>query len=238
MYTIKDMSQRTGLSAKTFRYYDKIGLLKPTVIGMNGYRYYDDSVFDRLHAILLYRELEFSLTDIKRILDDPGYDRRTALTDQISVLEKKIAHFESVLNQARHLQKGEETMEFDVYSQEEIQALQEEAKNRWGNTSAYQDFESKPSQPFGSVIKEMMDLLAQFGQLKESSPQDEAVQDLVRAYQNYISEHFYPCSSEVLAGLGKMYLEDNRFSQVIDQTGGEGTAKFVSEAIHEYCRHN
>lgn len=236
MRTIKEMCLLTGLSAKTFRYYDKIGLLRPTRIGDNGYRYYDDCSLARLQEILLYRALEFPLKDIKTILDNPSYDREAALSDQISLLEKKVSHLESVLAHARRLQKGEEAMTFKVFNQDELDNIQAEAKNRWGDSQAYQEFEQKEGMNFGQLSSEMTQLLARFGQFKDQSPEAPEVQELVKTYQDYISENFYPCTLEVLAGLGQMYLTDNRFSQTIDQAGGEGTAAFVSQAIAHYSK--
>lgn len=89
MKTVKEMSQISGISVRTLHYYDQIGLLTPSFIGENGYRFYDMDAFERLQEILLFRELEFPLKKIKEILSDPSYDKEEALCEQIKWLELK-----------------------------------------------------------------------------------------------------------------------------------------------------
>ena len=82
----------------------------------------------------------------------------------------------------------------------------------------------------------MMDLFKQLGALKHLSPADSAVQGRIAALQAFITENYYLCTSEILAGLGRMYTGDERFRQNIDKTGGKGTAAFTAKAIELYCR--
>ena len=82
----------------------------------------------------------------------------------------------------------------------------------------------------------MTAIMSTFGQLKESNPGDDSVQEQVKVLQDYISQHFYACDQTVLAGLGQMYQTDNRFSSFIDKVGGSGTAVFLAEAIRMYCQ--
>lgn len=89
MKTVKEVSKLAGVSVRTLHYYDTIGLLKPTEVTGAGYRLYDDTALERLQAILLFRELEFSLKEIKNIMDSSGFDRRKALEQQIKLLELK-----------------------------------------------------------------------------------------------------------------------------------------------------
>ena len=95
---------------------------------------------------------------------------------------------------------------------------------------------SKEEESFPEVTKEMTTIMSTFGQLKEYNPGDDSVQKQVKALQDYISQHFYPCDQTVLAGLGQMYQTDNRFSNFIDKVGGAGTAAFLAEAIRIYCQ--
>ena len=87
MKTVKEVSRLTGVSVRALHHYDAIGLLKPIRVTEAGYRLYDDTALARLQSILLFRELEFPLRDIKRILDDPNFDQSAALADQIKLLE-------------------------------------------------------------------------------------------------------------------------------------------------------
>ncbi|HEK9133432.1 TPA: MerR family transcriptional regulator [Streptococcus equi subsp. equi] len=235
MKTVKEVSQLTGLSVRTLH---EIGLLPPTMVGENGYRFYDAAALRRLQDILLFRELAFPLKTIKQLLDSPSYDQQAALAAQIKMLELRKAHLEKVIAHARTLQKGEETMTFDIYSKSQLEAFQLEAKERWGETEAYMVYEAKVNQPSAEqLIKDMGEIFSIFGRMLDQPVAELAVQQQVKALQDYISQHFYDCSTEILSALGCMYLEDDRFRAAIDHMGGAGTAAFVSRAISYYCQH-
>ncbi|ASB97579.1 MerR family transcriptional regulator [Streptococcus equi] len=235
MKTVKEVSQLTGLSVRTLH---EIGLLPPTMVGENGYRFYDAAALRRLQDILLFRELAFPLKTIKQLLDSPSYDQQAALAAQIKMLELRKAHLEKVIAHARTLQKGEETMTFDIYSKSQLEAFQLEAKERWGETEAYMAYEAKVNQPSAEqLIKDMGEIFSIFGRMLDQPVAELAVQQQVKALQDYISQHFYDCSTEILSALGCMYLEDDRFRAAIDHMGGAGTAAFVSRAISYYCQH-
>ncbi|AWN20273.1 MerR family transcriptional regulator [Streptococcus sobrinus] len=164
------------------------------------------------------------------------YDHK-AIAEQIKLLELKKAHLEGVLAHARRLQDGGDTMTFTAFDKSQLEALETEAKERWGDTQAYQAFAAKTDQKdFAKMTGEMSVVMAEFGRLKNLAVTDDKVQTQVKVLQDYISENFYLCSPEILASLGKMYVADNRFSQTIDQVGGVGTAQFVSQAIAHYCK--
>ncbi|MFM0762261.1 MerR family transcriptional regulator [Streptococcus suis] len=237
MKTVKEMSQLSGISVRTLHYYDEINLLTPSFIAENGYRYYDNEAFEKLQEILLFRELEFPLKEIKKIVGNAAYDREAALKDQIQLLELKKKHLEKVIKHAKSLQqKGENYMNFEVFDKSDLLAFQEEAKERWGNTTAFQEFSAKTNQEgFAQISAEMSGIMMEFGQLKKLSADDSKVQSQVEVLKTYISDNFYECTNEVLASLGQMYALDNRFSHYIDHAGGPGTATFVSQAIAIYC---
>ena len=112
MMTVKEASRLTGISIRTLQYYDKLGLL-PAMRTESGYRLYDDAALERLQQILLFRELEFPLRDIRTILDNPNFDRRKALRQQIELLTLKKQHLEDLIRLARTLQvAGGHTMQF------------------------------------------------------------------------------------------------------------------------------
>ncbi|MEG3270243.1 MerR family transcriptional regulator [Streptococcus suis] len=237
MKTVKEMSQLSGISVRTLHYYDEINLLTPSFIAENGYRYYDNEAFEKLQEILLFRELEFPLKEIKKIVGNAAYDREAALKDQIQLLELKKKHLEKVIKHAKSLQqKGENYMNFEVFDKSDLLAFQEEAKERWGNTTAFQEFSAKTNQEgFAQISAEMSGIMMEFGKMKNLSADDSKVQKQVEVLKAYISENFYNCTNEILASLGQMYIADNRFTQFIDQVGGPGTASFVSQAIAIYC---
>lgn len=109
MKTVKEMSQISVISVRTLHYYDQIGLLPPSFIGENGYRFYDMDAFERLQEILLFRELEFPLKRIKEILSDPSYDKEEALCEQIKWLELKKSIWKKLFVMPSPGRKMEET---------------------------------------------------------------------------------------------------------------------------------
>ncbi|HGK5843576.1 TPA: MerR family transcriptional regulator [Streptococcus agalactiae] len=237
MKTVKEISHISGISVRTLHYYDEIDLLPPSFVGENGYRYYDDESLIKLQEILLFKELEFPLKKIKEIMDSPNYDRNQALLDQIRWLELKKQRLEEVIEHAESIQRGKNMSDFTAYNQEELEAFQEEARTRWGDTDSYKEFENSYSKnDFSMISQAMSQIFKDFGQLKELSPTDEKVQKQVQILQDYITAQFYNCTNDLLASLGIMYIQDERFQRSIDNWGGQGTALFVSKAIDSYCQ--
>ncbi len=106
MMTVNEVSKLTGVSIRTLQYYDQIGLLHPTGYTESGYRLYDDMALETLQQILLFRELEFPLKDIKGIITAPDFDRNLALEQQIELLTLKKEHLENLILFARGI-KGD-----------------------------------------------------------------------------------------------------------------------------------
>lgn len=159
-----------------------------------------------------------------------------ALIEQIKQLELQKARLEKVIAHAKALQKGGEKMTFTCYSKTQLKALEEEAEKHWGKTKAYLTYTSRANQKDSEQFsKEMKSIFRKFGQLSARSVTDQAVQNQVTILQNYISQEFYDCTREELAGLGAIYIADERFKEYIDQIGGPKTAEFVSRAIEHFC---
>lgn len=237
MRTVKEVSRLTGVSVRTLHHYDAIGLLKPTKITDAGYRLYDDTAVCRLQNILLFRELQFPLKEIKEILDTPDFDADMALVQQIRLLELQYEHIGELLSFAREMkEKGVHKMEFDVFDKSGIERYKEEVKERWGQSEAYREFvqRQQKGETFEKTETQMMSLFTEIGMLREQPPADRKVQDKIRELQSFITDHYYNCSNEILKNLGVMYTEDERFRQNIDKAGGSGTAAFVRQAIEVY----
>ena len=116
MMTVQKVSQLTGVSIRTLQYYDRIGLLPPTEYTDAGYRLYDDKALDTLQQILLFRELEFPLKDIGKIIGSPDFDRNKALEQQIELLTLKKEHIENLIDLARGIQLlGVRHLKFDAF---------------------------------------------------------------------------------------------------------------------------
>lgn len=238
MMTVKQVSELTGVSIRTLRYYDEIGLLPPASHTEGGYRLYDDTALERLQQILLFRELEFPLKDIVRIVSSPDFDRKQALEQQIELLELKRKRLDDLISFARRIKViGVRAVDFTAFDTSKIDEYTQRAKEKWGNTQAYEEFSQKKrsAEENQQVMEDFMQLFAEFGKLKEGSPESDDAQAMVKKLQGFITEHFYTCTNEILSGLGKMYAADGEFRDNINSAGGNGTAEFAAKAIAVYC---
>ncbi len=240
MRKVHEVSELTGVSVRALQYYDKIGLLCPSEHSAAGYRLYADADLEKLQQILLFRELEFPLKEIKQIINDPCFDNDKALEQQIELLLLKKEHIDELIGLARRIKlKGVTTLDFSAFDSSKLEEYSARAKASWGQTPEYKEFEVKDS---GRTPGEKQDLLDRlmgvfidFGTIKDHAPDSDEAQQLVKKLQEFISEHFYNCSDQVLAGLGKMYGCGGEFTQNINAAAGEGTAEFASAAIAVYC---
>ncbi len=239
MYTVHQVSRKTGVSVRTLHHYDAIGLLKPAQVTPAGYRMYNDETLMRLQSILMFRELRFSLSEIKAMLDSPDFDMRKALFQQIELLEKERAHIDRLIDCARSIQeKGVKAFMFDALDRTEMEAYKKEAYEKWGETAAWQEYASRKVTPdqHQQAAKDMMVLFGEMGAVKHLPPESDEAQAKVKALQQFITDNFYTCTKEILKNLGLMYTQHDRFRQSIDSVGGEGTAAFVQKAIEIYCK--
>lgn len=236
---IKEFAEFTGVSVRTLHYYDEIGLLKPAQIDEHtGYRFYDENSLLRMQEILFYRELDFSLKSIGEILSSPNYDKEKALAEQKKLLTLKKERLERLISAIDGAVKGENVMKaFDNYEFEKHKA---EAQARWGKTDAYKEYAEKTKNyskdKWNSLAEGMNDILAEFAVCMKNGaePDSTEAQNLVEMLQNHITENYYICTNEILAGLGQRYVVDERFKKNIDKHA-DGTAEFLSEAIETYC---
>lgn len=241
MKTVKEVSKLTGVSVRTLHHYDAIDLLKPAKVTEAGYRLYDDVSLQRLHAILLLKELQFSLKDIKEILDAPGFDPMEALAQQIGLLELKRQHLTDLIDHAREIQKtGVISMDFSSFDTERIDRYAKDAKKKWGKTGAYKEYETKTAGQSKAQMQatgdKLMDIFKEFGAIRHLSPASPEAQALVAKLQSFITENYYTCTKQILFGLGQMYAAGDEMNENIDKAGGEGTGVFARDAITIYCK--
>ena len=241
MKTVKEVSLLTGVSVRTLHHYDAIGLLKPTRVTEAGYRLYDDTALGRLQTILLFRQLQFPLKEIRDILDSPGFDPMEALTQQIHLLELQRKHLDNLISHARKIQTtGVFSMDFSTFDTTELDQYTAEAKARWGKTKAWQEYEQKAAgqtaEQKQSTGDALMDIFARFGKIRHLSPESQEAQELVASLQDFITRHYYTCTKPILQGLGQLYIAGDSMTENIDKAGGEGTARFAHDAIEIFCR--
>ena len=241
MMTVNGVSKLTGVSIRTLQYYDKIGLLKPTKYTQSGYRLYDDIALEKLQQILLFRELEFSLKNINKIINNPSFDKDKALEQQIDLLTLKREHIENLIDLARGIKTiGVKTMDFSAFNNNKIDDYKKQAKQFWGDTLQYKEYEGRSKdrtkKQNQSINIKMMSIFAEFGTIRGEKPGSVEAQRLVKRLQDFITENFYTCSDEILVSLGEMYADGGEFTANIDAVGGIGTAEFAHKAIDIYCR--
>ena len=123
MKTVKEVSKITGISIRTLRYYDEIGLLKPARVTEAGYRLYDDQELEKLQEILFYKELEIPLSDIKKIMENPEYDKQKALAVQKFLLECKRNRLNGIIELIDDVMKGINTMSFGAFTEEDVKKI-------------------------------------------------------------------------------------------------------------------
>ena len=240
MMTVNEVSKLAGVSIRTLQYYDKIGLLKPARYTESGYRLYDDTGLERLQQILLFRELEFPLKEIKEIITGSNFDKVKALDQQIELLTLKKEHLENLIDFARKLKtKGADIMDFSAYDTSKIDEYAKKAKEEWGDTPQYKEYEKKSAsrskEDEANMMKGLLNVFADFGKIKDTDPSSAEAKALARKLQDYITEHFYNCTNDILLGLGQAYVSNREFTENIDKAGGKGTADFACRAIKAYC---
>ena len=241
-WQIGELAKRAGVSVRTLRHYDAIGLLSPRETTQAGYRLYDKKALAQLEQILYFRELGFALEEIRAIMGSPAYDAREAMKRQRELLAMQKSRINAMIARLDEAIAGYGTPKTEVFDMSEIEKMKKqyasEAKARWGHTDAYKESEKRTAQydkgDWQQIEGGMRALFDAFAAVRDLPAEDARVQELAARWQQYITDHFYPCTDEILQGLGQMYTVDERFRQNIDRSG-EGTAACMSRAIAAYC---
>lgn len=242
MMTVHEVSKISGVSIRALHHYDRIGLLPATEVSSAGYRLYDDAALEQLQMILLFKELQFPLKEIKEILNTPDFDRSKALEQQIHLLELRREHLDNLIDLARGIKmigvKKMSKMSFAAFSTKKIDEYAREAKASWGTTDAYKEFEQKAagrSREEEEILgAHLMEIFREFGRIRTDSSESEEAQALVKKLQNYITENYYTCTDTILETLGQMYAGGGDMTTNINAYAGEGTAEFANQAIEAY----
>jgi len=221
LYTVKQLARLAGVTPRTLRHYDAIGLLRPSSVGDNGYRYYDDAAALRLQQVLFYRELGFGLEEIRAVLEAPEFAALPALERHRAALGARVQRLEQLIHTIdrtiRHL-KGEIDMsapELFAGFDDETQARYEEeaahmydpktvqqSSRRWKSYSA--DEKARIQAEGGAIYQELAALV-------DSDPADAAVQALVGRWHRHLRA-FYEPTPDILRGLGQAYAEQPEFA--------------------------
>jgi DNA-binding transcriptional MerR regulator len=244
-YTIKKVADLAGISVRTLHYYDEIGLLKPTLVAENGYRYYEEKELLKLQQILFFKELEFPLEKIKEIVNSPYFNPQTALEDQRKLLKLKKKRTEELLalidKTMQNLQNDTDqkvTQEmYDPFKDQEYLQYKDEVEKRWGNSDTYKQSMEKvkkmTKQEMDGLKEQGKQLNQELAKAMDKKIDDPEVQALIERHYQGI-KFFYDCSLEMYRNLGAMYVNDPRFTATYDKVK-PGLAVFLRDAINYYC---
>lgn len=249
-YTIQKLARLAGISTRTLRYYDEIGILKPARMSSSGYRIYGQAEVDRLQQILFYRELDFSLEQIKSIVNEPEFDaaqaliehrerllaRRKQLDALLSTVEKTIA-----MNEGRMTMSNKE--KFEGFKRKLIEENEEkygaEIREKYGEDTINRSnakLENMTEAEYAEVERLQEDMFAALREgMASGDPAGDAAQRAAQLHKEWLTFYWDQYSKEAHAGLAEMYVADERFKAYYDQHGS-GTAEFLREAILIFTR--
>lgn len=246
MYTIKQLADLANVSRRTLRYYDQIDLLKPTAVADNNYRYYDQTAVLRLQQIRFYQELEFSLDEIRQMLDKPDFDALQSLHTQKEALQQQVARLNQLIqtidNTILHMEGKLEMDNKDLFAgfdEAKQKAYAEEAERRWDPKlvrDSNQRWNQLSKEQQNGIMQEgnqiYLDMIAQLG----NSPESDDVQAIVARWHQHI-RHFYEPNFATLRGLGQGYATDPAFRATFEAMHPD-LPDFLQVAITVYCDKN
>lgn len=247
-YTVQKLARISGVSGRTLRYYDQIGLLKPARINSSGYRIYGEKEVDLLQQILFYRELEVSLEEIKNIINEPTYDQTEALKTHFKKLAQKRAHLDKLMATVKMTIASKEggipmqdKDKFAAFKEELIEENEQnygkEIREKYGKETV-EASNAKLRGMNEADFKAMNDLGEEIFVLLEKAyatgdPASDLAQEVAAKHKQWLLYSWESYSKEAHAGLAEMYVADERFTAYYDKAVKGGT-KFLRDAILIY----
>jgi len=240
---VGEVAALAGVTVRTLHHYDRIGLLSPSGRTAAGYRQYAPADLDRLHQVLLYRELGFPLEEVATLLDDPAADPGAHLRRQHALLRDRLERTRAMVAavekemEARAMGISLTPEErFEVFGEHDPAQYEAEVQEKWGQTEAYAQSRRRTSsygkEDWLRIKADSADLEARFAAaLRDGVPaESEPAMDLAEEHRQHISRWFYDCPPAMHAGLGRMYVEDERFAAHYEEIA-PGLAQYVSTAV-------
>jgi DNA-binding transcriptional MerR regulator len=243
--TIQEVARLTGTTTRTLRWYDELGLVVPERdYGSNYRRYYEEQLKD-LQQVLFFRELEFPLDYIKKILGNPNFNRLKALEKQYELLKQKQNKLEELL-QTLALTLQEERGEYTMKHEERFQGFdfshnpyEDEARKAWGDDvvdQANEKLDALENKQKENLSEKMKSQFMQLAAIRHTDPTSASAQQLIREWFTLLNT-MGTYTPEMFANLGRMYVDDQRFTKNIDQYG-EGLAQFMKDAMIAFAEQN
>jgi DNA-binding transcriptional MerR regulator len=231
------------VTVRTLHHYDRIGLLSPSERTAAGYRRYTPADLDRLHQVLVYRELGFPLEEVATLLDDPDADPAAHLRRQHRLLRERIERAQAMVAavekemEARSMGIALTPEEkFELFGENYSEDYEREAEERWGDTEAWAQSQRRTAaytkEDWTQIKAESDDVERRLAEaMQAGAPADsERAMDAAEEHRQHIGRWFYDCPPELHAGLGRMYVEDERFAANYEAVA-PGLAQYVSTAV-------
>lgn len=244
MFTVKQLSKLAGVTPRTLHYYDAIGLLKPSRVGENGYRYYGEETLLRLQQILFYRELDLPLEDIKKIMGRHDFDVSGALQGHREALKKQVRRLNRLIRTVDitlEYLKGEKLMNkqdlFNGFSEEEQESYAIEAEKQYDAETvraSNRKWQSYSTTEKERIMKEGRDIYIDLIAAIPRGPADHQVQAVIARWHRHIGYFWKPEDDQLLA-LTNGYNDDPRFKANFDKMDPR-LAKFMGEAVKIYVQ--
>lgn len=243
-YTVRKLADIASISVRTLHYYDEMGLLKPRSRSANGYRYYGEEEVERLQQIMFFRELGFSLNEIKQILSRPDFDVLEALQSHRSLLEKeaeRINRLMATVDKTIRKRKGEAKMQIKEYyqgfSDEQIEKYRQEVRQRWGD-KVLEESEARVikmgKEKFTALQAEGGLIFKAISDNMSKGFDNAEVQQQVARWRQWL-ENFSTYSDEAVLGLGQAYSQHPDFAKFFRKYH-QDLPEFLTKAIEYYCR--
>lgn len=239
---VSEVARLAGVSVRTLHHYDELGLIRPSARSAAGYRLYAPADLERLQQVLFFRELDFPLEEIQRILSAPDFDVAVALRMQRQLLSERLARVGSLIKAVdaaiTSLEKGA-TMtgeqRFEVFGDFDPREHEAEAAERWGDSAAFKESAQRTKryqkQEWAQIKEELNSIFSDLARLAAAggSPMGAEAMAIAERHRLHVTRWFYPCSPSMHSGLGELYANDPRFQANIDRYA-EGLADFARQA--------
>ncbi len=243
LWTVSDVARQTGVTVRTLHHYDQIGLLRPRRRTDAGYRLYGADDLQRLHQILLWRELGLGLDDIGALLDKPDHDIATTLREQRAQLVSKVESLNAMIagvDEALHAHQEERMMTpskaFKALGDFDPAEFEHEVEQRWGTSEAYA-VSAKRTKGYGeaewiAIRTEAAEIYARAAALMADghAPDADLARAAAEAHRQHIERWFYACAPAMHAQLAEMYTADPRFAETFESVA-EGLAQWFASAV-------
>ncbi len=242
VYTVKKLADLAGVSIRTLHYYDEIGLLSPTSVGSNGYRYYEEPAMLKLQQILFYKEVGLSLDEIKSAVNQPGYDlvgalerHRSALMDEVDRLGLLIETVDRTIQYVKGNTAMDDVNLFGGFSSEKQKQYEQEIREKYGEKAfeGVRDWASYTKEEQQAILAEGNAIYRDLVTAMDGGPGSPAVQAILTRWHRHL-RYFYEPDIQRLRGLGEMYYENPDFNANFTRIHPD-LPTFMRSAIRIYC---